>query len=250
MLLACNLHNSVWMSVYWESALAALPVETERRLSVIGEMTAEFAHQVRTPLASAMLYAAKLDTSTPEQRRVVEKITGRLNELGRMVNDMLGFAAGAKPAQKRILVSDLLEATLRTIETQLRSGTTLTVACASDILSIKANKEALKGALLNLINNAEQACAEDACIELSARRFADRVQISVTDNGPGIPTHCIGRLFEPFYTTRPEGTGLGQAVVQAVARAHSGSVTVDTSSDGTCFTLDLPALAVTGVLHA
>ncbi len=230
-----------------ESPLAALPAERNERLSAIGEMTAEFAHQVRTPLASAMLYTAQLDTSTPEQKRVVEKINGRLNDLGRMINDMLGFAAGAKPAQERILVSDLLGAAVRTIAPQLAATTVLDMRCDSRGMSILANKEALKGALLNLISNAEQACESDARIELAARRHHDRVLVSVADNGTGIPPHCIGRLFEPFYTTRPEGTGLGLAVVQAVTRSHRGSVSVDTSSAGTRFTLDLPVLPVTGV---
>ncbi len=229
--------------------MAALPVERNERLSAIGEMTAEFAHQVRTPLASAMLYTAQLDTSTPDQKRVVGKIQGRLNDLGRMVNDMLGFAAGARPARERILVADLLSAVVRTIEPQLASTTILATHCDTAAMSIMANKEALKGALLNLVSNAEQARKNDAAIELAARRYGERVLISVKDNGPGIPSHCIGRLFEPFYTTRPEGTGLGLAVVQAVARSHDGSVSVDTCDTGSCFTLDLPALAVTGVAN-
>ncbi len=212
-------------------------------------MTAEFAHQVRTPLASAMLYTSQLDTSTPEQERVVEKIQGRLNDLGRMVNDMLGFAAGVRPARERILVGDLLDAVARTIEPQLATATSLAIHCDSMAMSIMANKEGLKGAILNLVSNAEQACTSDAAIEITARRYGDRVLISVKDNGPGIPPQCVGRLFEPFYTTRPEGTGLGLAVVQAVTRSHNGSVSVDSSPTGSCFTLDLPALAVTGITH-
>ncbi len=226
--------------MFLESPLAALPVETEQRLSVIGEMTAEFAHQVRTPLASAMLYTAQLDTSTPEQKRVVEKITGRLNDLGRMVNDMLGFAAGARPVHERVLVTDLLQAAVRTIEPTLAGSTRLTVRDEADDACVMANKESLKGSILNLINNAEQACAPDARVDLAARRFGDRVLLSVSDNGPGIPQHCIGRLFEPFYTTRPQGTGLGLAVVRAVAKAHDGNVSVATSDRGSCFTISLP----------
>ncbi|MDJ0699965.1 MAG: HAMP domain-containing sensor histidine kinase [Woeseiaceae bacterium] len=229
--------------------MAALPAERNERLSAIGEMTAEFAHQVRTPLASAMLYTAQLDTSTSEQKRVVEKIQGRLNDLGRMVNDMLGFAAGARPVKERILVGDLLDAVVRTIEPQLAPTTILTVRCDSTAMSIMANKEALKGAILNLVSNAEQACVTNAAIELTARRYGDRVLISVGDNGPGIQSQCVGRLFEPFYTTRPEGTGLGLAVVQAVTRSHNGSVSVDTSGEGSCFTLDLPVLAVAGIAN-
>lgn len=226
--------------------MAVLPAETEQRLTVIGEMTAEFAHQVRTPLACAMLYTAQLDTSTPEQKRVVDKITGRLNDLGRMINDMLGFAAGASPPREDVAVADVLDAALRTIVPQLSATTCLSVRRPDASLRIAANKEALKGALMNLINNAEQVCESEVHIELAARRFGDRVLLSVADDGPGVPSDCIGRLFDPFFTTRPQGTGLGLAVVRAVALAHDGDVSVDTSSAGTRFTIDLPQHADRG----
>lgn len=205
-------------------------------------MTAEFAHQVRTPLASAMLYTAQLDTSTPEQQRVVDKINGRLNDLGRMVNDMLGFAAGARPARERVLVSDLLQAAHRTIEPQLSDETQLTLRCDATGRRITANKEALKGALLNLINNSLQACGDGARIDVQAWSLDDKILLSVSDNGPGIPPECIAQVFDPFFTTRPEGTGLGLAVVKAVADSHDGSVVVDTGECGTRITICLPAI--------
>jgi two-component system sensor histidine kinase FlrB len=206
-------------------------------------MTAGFAHQVRTPLASAMLYVSQLDTSSPQQVRVVEKITARLNDLGRMVNDMLGFAAGAKPTREHVVVNDLLSAVWRTIEPQLQNPSILGMQCLAGPFCIAANKEALKGAILNLINNAEQACGDSARIELSAKRSGDRVLISVSDNGPGIPEHVISRAFEPFFTTRPDGTGLGLAVVREVVKAHNGEVFVQSDEAGSCFTISLPLLA-------
>ena len=222
-----------------------VPEITQRqdRLSAIGEMTASFAHQVRTPLASALLYVSQLDTSTPKQERAVAKITARLNDLGRMVNDMLGFAAGAKPTREHVVVNDLLSAVWRTIEPQLPNPAILGMRCLSRPLRIAANKEALKGAILNLINNAEQACGDDARIVLSAKCAGDRVLISVMDNGPGIPRHAISRVFEPFFTTRPDGTGLGLAVVREVTKAHDGEIFVQSGASGTCFTISLPLLA-------
>ena len=213
------------------------------RLTAIGEMTAGFAHQVRTPLASAMLYVSQLDTSTERQERIVEKIRARLDDLGRMVNDMLGFAAGAKPTREHVVVNDLLSAVWRTIEPQLPNPAILGMRCLAEPLRIAANKEALKGAILNLINNAEQACGDEARIVLSATRSGERVLVSVTDNGPGIPRQSISRVFEPFFTTRPDGTGLGLAVVREVAKAHDGEIYVQSGEAGTCFTISLPLLA-------
>ena len=222
-------------------AASAVTGERDERLACIGEMTARFAHQVRTPLASAMLYTAQIDRNSPQQRRVAEKISARLNDIGRMVNDMLGFAAGTRRSRELVRVHDLLTSVQLAIETQLTSKTDLRVAMDDVTLQIAANRDALKGALLNLVINAMQACGEPAKIVLSAIREEDAVAIAVTDNGPGIAASVLPHLFEPFFTTRPQGTGLGLAVVLAVARAHDGDVSVDTSANGTRFTLRLPA---------
>ena len=220
--------------------------QRRERLTTIGEMTARFAHQVRTPLASAMLYASQLDTGTPRQRRAAGKISARLQDLGRMVNDMLGFAAGAKPADETFAVRALLANVQSAIEPQLPAGTDLSVLVDDDSLEISANRDALKGALLNLVSNACQACGDGARIELHAGYEDGVLQISVADDGPGIPAAVLPRIFEPFYTTRPQGTGLGLAVVQAVAAAHSGRVTADSSRNGTRITLHLPLEPQTG----
>ena len=217
--------------------------QRQERLMAIGEMTASFAHQVRTPLASAMLYTAQLDRNSPKQQRVVQKITARLNELGRMVNDMLGFAAGARGAQETVDVPDLLTDVQRSLEAQLDEHTSLRVSADAADWQVAANRDALKGALMNLVTNAMQACANPGEIVLSASRTGDDIALAVTDNGPGIPADVVPRLFEPFFTTRPQGTGLGLPIVQAVANAHGGDVLVETSASGSCFTLRLPAKA-------
>ncbi len=108
-------------------------------------------------------------------------------------------------------------------------------------LGVAANQDALKGALLNLITNADQVGNGRASILLHGHRFGDSVHLCVTDDGPGIPDELRERVFEPFFTMRPQGTGLGLSVVKAVAAAHGGDVSVATSKLGTCFTIQLPA---------
>jgi two-component system sensor histidine kinase FlrB len=215
--------------------------QRNERLTAIGEMTAKFAHQVRTPLASAMLYAGQLDRSTPAGARVADKISAGLHELKRMVNDMLGFAAGARLSQRRISVVELFDDVKRSINGQLGEGTELRVSVTDSDLSVAANGDALKGALLNLVSNADQAGNGQANILLHGHCFGETVHLCVTDDGPGIPDDIRAQLFEPFFTTRPQGTGLGLAVVKAVAAAHGGDVAMTTSELGTCFTIHLPA---------
>jgi len=214
--------------------------QRNERLTTIGKMTAEFAHQVRTPLASAMLYAGQLDTSSESQARIAGKILTGLNDLKRMVNDILGFAAGARIDQEQINVRQLLDEVAESIDGQLSSETTIRVSVTDTDLSVAANKDAIKGALLNLVTNADQASDNGANILLHGHCFGENVHLCVTDDGPGVPVEIQARLFDPFFTTRPQGTGLGLSVVKAVVAAHHGEVTVNSSPLGTSFTIGLP----------
>lgn len=219
--------------------IAKSPQQNER-LSAIGEMTAEFAHQVRTPLASAILYAGQLDTSNPRQARIASKILLRLNDLKRMVNDMLGFAADARADRVPVNVLGLFDEVCDSIDGQLGNNTRLRLSVTDENLNVVANKDALKGALLNLVTNADQACSQGANILLHGHRFGDDVHLCVTDDGPGIPLDVQPRLFDAFFTTRPQGTGLGLSVVKAVVAAHDGEISVSTSERGSSFTIRIP----------
>ena len=223
--------------------------ERRERLTAIGEMTAEFAHQVRTPLASAMLYASRLDSGDAGQEKIAARIRERLDEVGRMVNDMLGFAAGGRHAEESVDVCRLLTDVHATLAAQLTGSATLELSVngtridadedAKGRFLIVANGNALKGALMNLVSNAEQAGA--ATIQLAAWLDGDDTWFTVSDDGPGIDDSIRARLFEPFFTTRPAGTGLGLAVVADVAKAHGGTVFVDDLKSGSRFTLRIPA---------
>lgn len=223
--------------------------QRQERLTAIGEMTAEFAHQVRTPLASAMLYAAQIDRTSEAQARVADKVVERLNDLGRMVNDMLGFAKGGHRAEEDVDVRDLFLDIRATLRPQLGERTTLELLIDgtsvdrgdANAFVIAANSDALKGALINLIMNSSQAAAGHAHIQLGAWRDDDWIFFTVTDDGPGIEADVMPHLFEPFFTTRPQGTGLGLAVVQDVARSHGGDVRAESLRRGARFTLRLPA---------
>lgn len=223
--------------------------QRQERLTAIGEMTAEFAHQVRTPLASAMLYAAQIDRTSEAQARVADKVVERLNDLGRMVNDMLGFAKGGHRAEEDVDVRDLFLDIRATLSPQLGERTTLDLLIDgtsvdrgdANALVIAANSDALKGALINLIMNSSQAADGHAHIQLGAWRDDDWIFFTVTDDGPGIEADVMPHLFEPFFTTRPQGTGLGLAVVQDVARSHGGDVRAESLRRGARFTLRLPA---------
>jgi two-component system sensor histidine kinase FlrB len=216
----------------------------QQRLLTMGELAAGLAHQIRTPLATALLYASQmtLPERTPEDlMRCAEKTVGSLKQLDRLVNDMLAFAHGGA-ARETLSVSALLEQVAQWLRPAMRKGIRLTIRTQAPDLTVRANAPSLVSAVLNLATNALQAARADLDLELLARRgAAGRAQIVVSDNGPGIPAHLRERIFEPFFTTRAKGNGIGLSIVKSVIEAHHGSVRLADSGKGATFVIDLPA---------
>ncbi len=220
----------------------------QRRLAAMGETTARLVHQIRTPLASTLLYVSHLRRpmlSDSDRIRVADKIQARLRHLERMVNDMLEFARGDAGETGRVEVAALIEAVCQTLEPQLAvQGATLTVDDRTGGAALQANDDALLGCLLNLASNAMQARGEGLRLELSARISNADVEIALADNGPGIAPEVQARIFEPFFTTRGDGTGLGLAEVRTVVEAHGGRVELHSRPGaGARFVLTLPRAA-------
>lgn len=216
-------------------------IQRHQRLSSIGEMTARLGHQFRTPLASALLYASQLENPAISNHvEIAGKITNRLQELSGMMDDLLRFAAGPKQSGETVVVADLLESVAETMRPQLESGDQLILDPVDPGLIVEVNYPALKGALFNLVHNAFQACDDQARVELGAVRSNEQICLTVTDNGHGIGEEIRQRIYEPFFTTRPQGTGLGLAVVRSVAEAHNGEILVDSSAQGSTFAICLP----------
>lgn len=213
------------------------------RLSSIGEMTARLGHQIRTPLASARLYVSQLDHDDEAVRsRAAKSIEQSLLDLGNLVDDMLCFASGAKSSGEKVEIIELLHDAVNVLSPQFRPGTRLSIEANGDKIHVVGNRNALKGAVLNLVSNAHQACVDSPKIELGAMQVGEHVCITVKDNGPGIDSDICNRVFDPFFTTRPQGTGLGLAVVRSVAEVHGGEVFLESGTSGALFCLQLPAV--------
>lgn len=227
--------------------------ERQSRLSSMGEMTARLAHQIRTPLASALLYVSQIEQGATEPaltRRFAGRAIAKLRELEQMINDMVVFAGGGRGTAEQFSVAGLLEDVAEATAPDAPDApdgpgdAAVTVVMAEPGLTMSGNRPALAGALTNLVQNALQMAGDTARVELGAARTdAGEIWLTVTDNGPGVDAALRERIFEPFFTTRRQGTGLGLAVVRSVAGAHGGSVSVESSVDGATFLLRLPAVA-------
>jgi two-component system sensor histidine kinase FlrB len=227
-----------------ESHLMQLVLRRQQRLLTMGELAAGLAHQIRTPLATALLYASQMtlpDRSREDLERCGERTVGSLKQLDSLVNDMLAFAHGGA-AREPVSVSALLEQVAQWLRPALRRGVRLTIRTQAPDLKVRASASSLVSAVLNLATNALQAAAADLDLELLGRRTEEgRAQIVVSDNGPGVPAHLRERIFEPFFTTRARGNGIGLAIVKSVVEAHLGTVRLVDSGVGATFVIDLPA---------
>ena len=217
-----------------------------QRLSSLGKMVASLAHQIRTPLSAAVLYASNLTRKNlPENasQQFAYKLTDRLKELENQVNDMLLFAkSGEQQVVSEITLPELfsaLESNAHAMTSQEQQ--TLVFKGFDSTASITGNLTALQGALLNLIHNASQVTPKGFEIIVEAKLDKGSLIIEVTDSGTGVPNAIKSKIFEPFFTTKTHGTGLGLAVVKSVINAHDGELNVgDAESGGACFSVSLP----------
>lgn len=219
--------------------------ERHQRLAAMGEMAAQLAHQLRTPLAAALLYAGNLENpELPPASRVsiAQKTVARLKHLERLIQDMLVFARGEVLGRETFSIADLLSELAQTFEPLAKSrGIVFLVSDRSAGGTLAGHRKSLVGALTNLLENALQAVDAGGRIDLDARGDGSLILLSVRDNGRGMNAQTIARLFDPFFTTRAEGTGLGLAIARGVARAHGGGIEVVSSPGaGAEFTLSLP----------
>lgn len=220
-------------------------LERNQRLAAMGEMAASLAHQLRTPLAAALLYTSNLGqpgVADDARARFSEKASGQLRRLERLIQDVLLFARGESIGRDVIEAGDLLAEAAQTVEPLMREhGLEFAVNDVCQGATIVGSRKALFGALVNLLENAMQAMPGGGKICLSGNRRGDLLAIGVRDSGPGISRETQSRIFEPFFTTKGQGTGLGLAIALGVARAHGGTIDlVSEPGEGAEFVLTLP----------
>lgn len=218
-------------------------------------MLAGIAHEVRNPLGGMELYAgilmetaADLPAETPAHLRdeltnAGGRIRRELSYLSGVVNDFLTFARDTPPQRKEVHALALLEgvASLVAPEAAARAVEVRAVTPGGDVV-LHVDEGLLKSALLNLAQNAVQACPPGARVELSARAEGDTVYVGVKDTGPGMTPEQLQSALTPFFTTKEKGTGLGMPLVVKIARTHGGRLDVVTSPGNGCHAqLVLPA---------
>lgn len=220
-------------------------LERNQRLAAMGEMAASLAHQLRTPLAAALLYTSNLaqpDLAQESRTKFADKASQQLRRLERLIQDVLLFARGESIGRDVFTAGELLHEVAQTAEPLMReSGVEFELVDGVGQSPVVGSRKALFGALVSFVENALQATPQGGKICLSGRTAGDLLYLSVRDTGPGIGQELRERIFDPFFTTRGQGTGLGLAIALGVARAHGGDIElVSEPGQGATFTMVLP----------
>ena len=224
------------------------------RLSSLGLLTAGLAHEIRNPLVAIRTFTQLL----PERYDDAEFREGfqglALKEVDRicgLINDLLSFARPSRPNVAEEDMNDVVDGIARILETEAKEkGVQITRDFGSDLPKVFIDREQLKQVFMNLILNAIQAMRDGGSIVISTRDNSNSepghsgrfVQVEIRDTGMGIPEENLEHIFDPFFTSKDEGSGLGLSISHQIVQEHGGYIVVQSKvGEGTSFLINLPA---------
>jgi signal transduction histidine kinase len=218
------------------------------RLATVGRMAAQITHEIRNPLASLGLYVELLGdelTEDGEARRLVASIGNEIDRLSEITETYLRFVRLPRPKLEREDLGAIATGVLEFARAELsKGGIALELSVAAGLPEIAADENQLRQALLNLVRNAREAMPGGGKLRVEVGPGGPgQLRMSIADTGAGIPPEHLGKIFDPFFSTKEKGTGLGLALVQQILAEHGGRIEVHSPRGaGTVFTLTLPAL--------
>ncbi len=231
-------------------------VSTREKLSIIGQMAAGIAHEIRNPLSGINInvstlehVARNLETVSPEERRKIGEIVAQAKaaseKIATVIRRVMDFTKPVPPKLDRVDVNQVVREALEFSSTTLRKGgISVGTALSPGLPRCIADPRLLEQVLLNLITNAVQAMENEngqKRLGVATAQENGMVLIRVFDNGPGVPVHLREKIFDPFYTTRTTGHGIGLTFSHRVIENHGGTLTASGSEwGGAEFRIALP----------
>jgi len=224
------------------------------RLVSVGELSSGIAHEIRNPLAgiktTAQALGEEMEQDDPK-REYLNRITKEIDRLNDLLKTFFSFA---KPQKLKLMVCNIKEIVNEIIPLLIKDiankGINFTEEYAPDLPKVRVDFNQMHQVFLNLFLNAIQAMQKGGELKIKAESIAsaplvnpgkDYVQISISDTGKGIPGHDINKVFDPFFTTRPKGIGLGLSITYQIIKKHGGNIKVESKVDrGTTFIITLP----------
>jgi signal transduction histidine kinase len=223
---------------------AEADVRRADRLAALGQLTAGLAHELRNPLAtmrsSAEMLARRVALENEIAREMAANITEEVDRTGSLITRFLDFA---RPRSLQMETGDIHGMLDRSVERFHKSASEVSVFknYSPDVPPLRFDGAMMEQVMLNLLTNAAQASPAGGVVTVKTQRAAEWVWISVIDRGSGIAAKDLESVFNPFFTTKAEGVGLGLAVVAKIIEEHGGEISVDsTQGEGSVFLIRLP----------
>lgn len=216
------------------------------RLAAFGKLAAHVTHEVRNPLNSIRLNVEMLEEdlqeAAPESKSLIGSITREVERLTSITEQYLRLVRLPEPALERGSLGLLARELSAFVRPEMeRADTDLQLDIEEDLPDVAMDEGQLRQALLNLLRNAREAMPAGGHVVMRVRTLGDYATLAVVDDGPGVPEEIRERLFEPFFSTKPQGTGLGLAMVRKIIEAQDGRVKIESiPGRGTTVRLDLP----------
>jgi two-component system sensor histidine kinase HydH len=228
-------------------------IARSRRMASLGSLAAGVAHEIRNPLSSLKGFAAyfrERHGEIPEEREAAEVMIQEVDRLNRVISQLLEFARPVAMKLTPTPLAALIRHTLHAVEAQARGkGVAIQADLAAPVAEVPLDADRFSQVLLNLYLNAIAAMEErGGTLQVALHAEGERqVRITVADQGCGIAKEDLPRVFDPYFTTKPAGTGLGLPIVQKIVEAHGGEVTVESEAgQGTQVTIRLAAAPAGG----
>ena len=220
----------------------------KNRLIDLGQMASHVAHEVRNGLAPLTLYLSLLRrrmVQDPDAVGVLDKVDAAITALEATVTDLLSFASDRRPVWRPFSVGEMLREVCDSLQPQLTAQRIDLELDIADGLTLAADRDMLRRAVMNLVLNSLDAMPNGGQLVLTGVDGLHGFELEVGDSGDGIPSGVRERIFEPFFTTKNEGTGLGLAIVYQIAETHGGSVTAANCPEGgAAITIRIPRRAM------
>jgi PAS domain S-box-containing protein len=220
------------------------------KISALGRAAAQVAHEVKNPLAGLRLYSMHLrtkvaDTASASEKELVEKIIHTVGYLSDTVDRVLDFARPITLTRAPVNINGLVADTLQMLEDQMKANKIdhkLELEDERGPLVCLVDEASIRSALMNLLVNAIQAMPSGGVLRVKTASNGKTVHLSITDTGAGIPEESLKRIFEPFYSTKNHGLGLGMPYAKKVIEQQQGAINVSSRlGEGTLVELELPA---------
>jgi two-component system sensor histidine kinase HydH len=219
-------------------------VQQTERLKVVSTLAAGMAHEIKNPLASIRTFAEYLPEKYDDpafREKFARILTQEVDKMNALVQRLLDFARPNRPQLRLVRLSTLIRETLDFLQGTLLNKQVRVETAFAQRDEVLADSGQIKQALLNVLLNSIEAMQGSGRITVSTVQQNGSVAIVVSDTGPGIAKRDLARVFDPFYTTKPSGTGLGLSVVHTIVREHGGRVKIDSEvGKGTRIQMILP----------